>query len=316
MHLCGCRCGGQSGGKRCNGWTWTVEKRGLGLGLDDAPGTIPETRRASDCAAKHRCRSIQGRDRASRSIHLRFGACGVRPPIRANDATGDSAVLDGSVEATRGKLTYDGYGAGVEFSTGPFPSHLPFVQEDQSIHCPPYRAVLMGDHHVAGHPGRSAFVVYAPNEIFHHRRSDGIQSCRGFVVHDHFFFRLFFFFSDDGPGQGHPLLHPPAELGGIFLLHAAQSHAGQALGHELLHFLFFQPIIFLPQGESHVLSYGQGIEQGCALEDHPDAQLRSLLGHVFVVHESFPRVSTHQHVSIVRCEQSCQHFQHRGFSRS
>ncbi len=108
-------------------------------------------------------------------------------------------------------------------------------------------------------PGEVQTFVTGVNEVKNCVGNDGVQPGRGFVEeHD---LRL----PHQGPGEGCPFDHSPADLGRIFVLCSSQTHLVE-LGENLLRYFPIAQFRLFPQWEGHVLKDRQRVEQGTILE--------------------------------------------------
>jgi hypothetical protein len=98
-----------------------------------------------------------------------------------------------------------------------------------------------------------------------------------------------------GAGNCHRALHPGGKIGRQLIAHFANPDHLQKSVHDLIDFGLGQ-VAALAQGECHVLTHSQGIEQRAVLEHHGDFFVYALqfrfagMGYVFVSHDDAARI--------------------------
>src|SRR3990172_6367995 len=179
-----------------------------------------------------------------------WGPSAFRPP---------SGGTDGALGAARDELTHPRVLRPAHLVRGPGHHDGPLVQHGHLVGDVEDVRHVVADHHAGEPEALVGFRDQAVDGVQH----DGVQPRGRLVEKDDLRVR------HQGAGQGHPLPHPPADLGRKLVPHIPHPHGLQAMVHPVRHLGLGQPRL-LPQGEGHVLEDGHGVEEGPPLKEDPE----------------------------------------------
>ena len=134
-----------------------------------------------------------------------------------------------------------------------------FLNEGHPVGNSKHTSKFVSNHNV----GDIMLFLEALDEMVDRARSDRVQSRVRFIVED----ADWFFYHR--AGKRYPLAHSPGEVRGHFLLLSLHMHDFQCPPHLKINFALVTEPCFA-EGEGNILTDGQGVKKGAALEHHAD----------------------------------------------